>query len=62
MAIRAEGIENRFNRTKKRQSNSLIDGFIRNIRLNYVTQITLFSKYSLLTLYVSVSASTVASI
>ncbi|GEM_PF-3871824 len=52
MSIRAKGIENRFNRPKKKQSNSLIDGFIRNIRLNYVTSITLFSKYYLLTLYV----------
>ena len=52
MAIRAERIGNGFDRTKNAQCNSHIDGFIRNIRLNYVTWITLFSKYYLLTLYV----------
>lgn len=62
MAIRAKRIENPFDRTKNIQSNSHIDRFIRNIRLNYVTYITFFSKYYLLTLYVSESASTVASI
>lgn len=37
MSIRAKRIENVFVRTKNIQSNSHIDRFIRNIRLNYVT-------------------------